>query len=57
MKTEGYNEILMDYLKKCVVRDKIPVSVIDITRLGLVEITRKKVRKPLYQIEKFRGIE
>ena len=57
MKTEGYNEILMDYLKKCVVRDKIPVSVIDITRLGLVELTRKKVRKPLYQIEKFRGIE
>ena len=36
----------MDFTKN----DFIPVNVIDITRLGLVELTRKKVRKPLHEM-------
>ncbi len=38
---------LLDYLKALVKRDAIPTTVVDMTPLGLVEITRKKVNKPL----------
>lgn len=31
-------------------KDRVPAKVIDMTALGLVEITRKKVRKPLYEL-------
>lgn len=40
---------LLQYLKKTVSRDKIPTNVIDITALGLVEITRKKISRPLQE--------
>ena len=37
-------------------KDRVPAKVIDMTALGLVEITRKKVRKPLYELlEKGKG--
>ena len=38
---------LMKYLKDLSHKDPVKCDVIDITRLGLVEITRKKVNKTL----------
>ena len=43
-------EALMDYLRENAVGDRKRVHVIDMTPLGLVEITRKKIRKPLYEL-------
>ena len=37
----------MDSLKEYVRRDKVKTVVVDMTPLGLVEITRKKITKPL----------
>lgn len=52
MKTEALNKKLMDELRSACESDKVPVQVVDMTRLGLVELTRKKVRKPLYEMVK-----
>jgi len=38
---------LLNYLKMLVKQDRVQTTVVDITPLGLVEITRKKVNKPL----------
>ena len=38
---------LLDYLKRLTAQDRIQTKVIDMTPLGLVEITRKKIDKPL----------
>lgn len=38
---------LLDYLKQLTAQDRIQTKVIDMTPLGLVEITRKKTNKPL----------
>lgn len=38
---------LLDYLKGLTAQDRIQTKVIDMTPLGLVEITRKKIAKPL----------
>ena len=50
MKNEILNQNLLNELKDFTKNDFIPVNVIDITRLGLVELTRKKVRKPLHEM-------
>ena len=42
-------EELLHHLRSLVRMDKQKTSVIDITALGLVEITRKKVHKPLWE--------
>lgn len=41
---------LVSELKRIVKADKVPTTVVDITQLGLVELTRKKVRKPIHEI-------
>ena len=41
---------LMSYLADILRADSVPTSVVDMTRLGLVEITRKKIRKPLHEV-------
>ena len=38
---------LLDYLKRLTTQDRVQTKVIDMTPLGLVEITRKKIDKPL----------
>ncbi len=43
------NQLLKE-LKNLAEMDKNQTTVVDITRLGLVEITRKRVRKPLHEI-------
>ncbi len=41
---------LLDYFRECCKTDGIPVRVVDMTPLGLVEVTRKKVRRPLAEL-------
>ena len=52
MEDPSYEEQLLNYMKQLVRQDKIKTTVIDITPLGLMEITRKKVNKTL--AEQFR---
>ena len=42
-------EELLSVLAACCFQDPIKTTVVDMTRLNLVELTRKKVRKPLYE--------
>lgn len=49
MKKEESKKELMEYLKQCVSYDKIKTAVVDMTKLELVEITRKKVEPPVYE--------
>ena len=46
MVEEEDQEELMDALTEWCRRDPIKTTVVDMTKLGLVEITRKKIRKP-----------
>ena len=41
------NEQLLRYLKQLCRKDSVPTDVVDMTSLGLVEITRKKINKTL----------
>lgn len=47
MNSKELDEALLDFLREQVRKDKIKTNVIDMTPLGLVEITRKKQNKPL----------
>ena len=47
MKSGSYQEMLMQALRNAVRTDSVPVQVVGMTRLNLVEITRKKIKKPL----------
>lgn len=47
MKQEEHRKELLSYLKQEVQTDPVPVQVVDMTKLELVELTRKKVSKSL----------
>ena len=47
--SEDDRNLLMETLRTEALRDTVKVSVVDITALGLVEITRKKELPPLYE--------
>lgn len=47
MKSEENNELLLKTLRTCVRADRVPVQIVDMTKLHLVEITRKKIKKSL----------
>lgn len=47
MKTESDRQLLFTTLKAFLKRDKIKTMAVDMTPLGLVEITRKKINRPL----------
>lgn len=47
MECEENNRELMRYLRELVQKDPVPTRIVDMTKLGLVEITRKKIRKTL----------
>lgn len=47
MKEEAHNQALLKALRDCVSSDPVQTTVIDMTPLGLVEITRKKINKTL----------
>lgn len=50
MESEEYNEKLLHLLKELAAKDRILVNVVDMTGLKLVELTRKKVKKPLHEV-------
>ncbi len=50
MKNSKNNEILINTLREAVYRDPVSTIVVDMTRLGLVEMTRKRIRRPLYEL-------
>lgn len=49
MESKEDNDALLSYLEKCLKKDKIKTRLVDMTALGIVEITRKKVNKPLME--------
>lgn len=49
MDLEKDNELLMEELREYFKKDPIKTTLVDMTALGLVEVTRKKVRKPLHE--------
>ena len=50
MEKEEYIDSLVRELKVLLKKDPVPCNYVDMTSLGLVEITRKKVQKPIYEI-------
>lgn len=50
MENEQYQTELIQELKKLLKKDPVSCNYVDITALGLVEITRKKVQKPIYEV-------
>ena len=50
MKKEAHRQELLEYLRELTSRDSIHTDVVDMTPLGLVEITRKRVNKPLREL-------
>lgn len=54
MNAEVHRQEIIDCMKKLVKKDKVKTTVVDITPLGLMEITRKKITKPLH--EQFRKV-
>jgi len=48
MEDERNNQLLMEFFKSELAKDSIRTKLVDMTKLGLVEVTRKKTRKPLY---------
>lgn len=49
MEQEEDRRELLEHLTRVVSKDPVKTTVIDMTRLNLVEMTRKKVRKPLHE--------
>lgn len=50
MENKEYQAKLIQELKKLLKQDSVPCNYVDITALGLVEITRKKVKRPVYEV-------
>lgn len=55
METEEHRAELMSLLERELSRDPVKTALVDMTRLGLVEITRKKVKRPLAEQIKAAG--
>ena len=49
MEEESAREELMSFFGGELKKDSVPVTLVDMTKLGLVELTRKKTRKPLHE--------
>lgn len=47
MDSDKDNKVLMDKLGGCLHMDKVETRLVDMTALGIVEITRKKINRPL----------
>ena len=52
MKSKEQQEALIQFVKQELKKDHVPASFIDITKLGLMELTRKKGYKSLREILK-----
>lgn len=49
MESREYNRELIEELKSLIASDPVKTVYVDMTSLGLVELTRKKVKRPLYE--------
>ncbi|SFR97670.1 ribonuclease E/G [Anaeromicropila populeti] len=49
MKSEEKKTLIMTKLKELFAKDPVKTVLVDMTQLNLVEVTRKKVRKPLWE--------
>lgn len=49
MENESQNQELIIEFDKLLKNDRIKTTLVDMTKLNLVELTRKKVRKPIYE--------
>ena len=49
MESDENNEELLRFFRSCLNADPVKTTLVDMTALGLVEITRKKVKRPLYE--------
>lgn len=47
MKDSSHENLVLNNLREYLKKDRIKVNIIDITKLGLVELTRKKIRRSL----------
>ncbi len=57
MELKKDQELLMSELAEYFKKDPVKTTLVDMTALGLVEVTRKKVRKPLHeQVEEIKSI-
>lgn len=52
MKDREHVRALLDELQDECQKDSVRTTVVDITKLGLVELTRMKIRKPLWEVMK-----
>ncbi len=50
MKEESHRQELLTGLKRELQKDSIKTVLVDMTKLGLVEITRKKLRSPIHEV-------
>lgn len=49
MKEEKDKELLLEELRSCCAHDPVKTTVVDMTKLGLVEMTRRKGKRPLWE--------
>ena len=49
MEAEEDKQCLLQKLEEVLFKDPVKTSLIEMTKLNLVEVTRKKIRKPLYE--------
>lgn len=49
MKEEKDRELLLEELRSCCAHDPVKTTVVDMTKLGLVEMTRRKGKRPLWE--------
>ena len=49
MKKPEHNAMLMRQMKQLLLKDSVKTTLVDITGLGLMELTRKKIKKPLHE--------
>lgn len=52
MESEENNALLIEHIKAELANDNVPAYFIEMTKLGLVEITRKKIKRPLHEVLK-----
>ena len=55
MAPEEHKKLLLDTLEAELKKDPVKTVLVEMTKLGLVEITRKKVRKPLHEMVQNKG--
>ena len=49
MRRASHEEMVMEHLRKCTKNDPVGVNVVDMTKLGIVECTRRKKERPLHE--------